>query len=366
MKKKIVIASVLKPIDDVRSYWKLSQSILKTNKYDLNIIGNIGKKAIDDIKVTFHTHSLNRTNWAKRLIIREKILLKILRINPDILIVTSHELLNISLIAKLTTGCKVVYDVQEDYYKNLRFIDTSPLRNIYSLMVRLKEQISRLYVTTYWLAEKCYAEEIRFIKGKFVVIENKAFNHQVPVRSFEQINMLFSGSVSDYSAARNAIHLFEKLKGQQSDIRLKIIGQVHDSKLEKWLFEKQKEHPEIELQISQEAISYPEILEAISTANLGVIGYEPNEVNRRKIPTKLYEYSRYKLPYVVATNSYWEEVGGSLGGAIPIDFANPGIEKMVENWKNSPELFQERYPTEATWESESEKLVQSLEKLSKA
>ena len=44
MKKKIVIASVLKPVDDVRAYWKLSQSMAKTNKYEVNIIGNDGKK----------------------------------------------------------------------------------------------------------------------------------------------------------------------------------------------------------------------------------------------------------------------------------------------------------------------------------
>lgn len=364
MKKKIVIASVLKPVDDVRSYWKLSQSILKTNKYEVNIIGNVRKKAFKDDKITFYQHKLNRKNWIQRFIVREQILFKILKIRPHILIISTHELLNVALIIKLITGCKVVYDVQEDHYKNLRFIQPSPLRSIYGLIVRLQEQISRLFVNSYWLAEECYEEEIGFTQGKSVTIENKAFDYSTPARSLNEIRLLFSGTVSDYSGVKNAIRFFEELKEKHPDTRLKIIGQIHDNGLESWLLEKQKEHEEIDLQISHSAIPHPEILDAISSYNLGVIGYEPNKINRRKIPTKLYEYSRYQLPYVIAQDSYWAKVGDSLGGSIPVDFENIDIEKVIEKWKNSSVLFPLEYPTEATWEFESGKLIQSMKNLS--
>ena len=118
--KKIVIASTLKPIDDVRAYWKLSQSIAKTNKYEVNIIGNKGKKPFTDANIKFLPHSIDRSNWLKRILIREILLFKILRLKPALLVITTHELLNTAFICKLLIRCKVVYDVQENYGKNRR------------------------------------------------------------------------------------------------------------------------------------------------------------------------------------------------------------------------------------------------------
>ncbi|WP_436516556.1 hypothetical protein [Ekhidna sp. To15] len=366
MKKKIVIASVLKPVDDVRAYWKLSQSIAKTNKYEVNIIGNEGKKQSSDKNIKFYPHSVERSNWLKRLLIREHILLKVLRIKPNVLIITTHELINTALVCKILLGCKVIYDVQENYRKNVEFISTSPFRSLISSLIYFKEKfVGRLFIDTYWLAESCYKVELSFIGNRYVVLENKAFEHSYNPRDWSKIHMVFSGTISEYGGVRRAIDLFIELSEKTEYISLLIIGQIHDLSLESWLKDRQKEYPELRLNISQKPISHEEILEAITQSNLGVIAYKPTIVNKDKIPTKLYEYSRYQLPFLVQKNTMWSKHGSQMGGAIPVDFSNIDKENILKILEKPDQLFPNQYPEEATWEFESQKLIQSLNDLMK-
>ena len=365
MKKKIVIASALKPVDDVRAYWKLSQSMAKTNKYEVNIIGNRGKKEEDEENIKFHAHRLNRTHWINRMLIREFILFKILRIKPSVLIITTHELINTALLAKLLIGCKVVYDVQENYGLNLRVINYSFAKGVIASLIRWKENLSKYFIDQFWLAEKCYSEELPFTRKNGLVIENKAFDFPQSTRQNIPLKMLFSGTISEYGGVKKAIELFRHFQNVDKESTLLVIGQVHDPSLKEWLEDEQKNTVGLKLNIASDPIPHDEILDAIADANLGVIGYQPSEVNHRKIPTKLYEYSRYMLPYLVYKNTLWSQVGQELGGSIPIDFEHSDADKILKLLKNATSLFPEHYPDEATWENESSKMIESLNTLIK-
>ncbi len=363
MKKKIVIASVLKPVDDVRTYWKLSQSIAKTNKYEVNIIGNEGKKASPSDNIKFHPYLVSKKKWFQRWVTREKILFKIIQLKPVLLIITTHELLTVAFMARLLTGCKVIYDVQENYSVNLSHITPTIGRRILASLVSLKEQLSQFYISEYWLAETCYADELSFVKGKHVAIENKAYYHPIPSRKWAPIKLIFSGTISHYGGVKNTLKLFSEIQKKEPEISIHFIGQIHDSSLYEWLLEKQKKQENILLTISENPIPHPEILQAISEANLGIIGYLPSLVNQNKMPTKLFEYSRYRLPYIVQENTKWAEKGLSLGGAIPIDFENYKVETIIEKLKNASNFFTESYPASETWEYEANQVVTSINKL---
>lgn len=360
-----MIASVLKPIDDVRAYWKLSQSIAKTNKYEVNIIGNTSKKAIRHENIMFHSHDLFRTNWIKRIIVREEILWKILKIKPDILIITTPELLNAALISRMLTGCRIIYDVQENYYINATRINPNPAKILYGFIIRLKELIAQPFIAEYWLAEACYERQLDFAQGKNIIIENKAFTHTLKKSKTDQINVLFSGTISRYGGVEKAIDFYKEILKIRPHSAMNIIGQIHDLKLKAKLESESKRLPSLYLNISLNPIPYNEILAAIENANLGIIGYEPNRVNEEKIPTKLYEYSRYKLPYLVQADTHWSQIGKRLGGAIPVDFDDINVNEISEILKNPSNLFPKSYPIEATWESESLKVSTSLNNLSR-
>lgn len=361
--KKIVIASVLKPIDDVRSFWKLSQSMAKTNKYEVNIIGKASKKPINHPNIRFKAHNIQRTKWLKRLFIRKHILKQVLQTNPDLLIITTHELLSVALIIKMLTRAKVVYDVQENYVQNLLTINPSLLKQVYAFIIKIKEWVSRLFVDEYWLAEACYQQELAFVKNKNIILENKAFYHPMNRISSDTIHLLFSGTVSYYGGVHHAVNIYHELLKIVPETSLHIIGQIHDEKLRKWLHEQQKISPNITLTTSKDPIPYPDILAAINSANMSVIGYENNNANRNKIPTKLYEYTRYRLPYFVSEKSKWSEKGAQLGGAIPINFHEINPSEIIEKLKKAESLFPNNYPEQATWEYESLTLLNSLKRL---
>lgn len=363
MKKKIVIASILKPVDDIRAYKKIAQSIVKANKYEVNIIGNGGKKESEDERITFHSHSLFSNSTTRRLLTRGILFIKILKLQPQLLIITTHELLNVSLLIKLLTRCKVVYDVQEDYVANTRHINPNIFKIMVGWFITIKESLSKIYVAEYWLAERCYAYQLSFVKNKFLIVENKAKEVLQSRKEIEGIKLLFSGTISNYGGVKNAILLLEKIQEKHPSASLKIIGQIHDTELEKQLLESQKNNQTIELNISRNSISHDRIVDAIYSCNLGVIGYEENEVNRKKTPTKLYEYSRYQLPYVVLENTLWSKLGSQLGGSIPMNFRDPNVDGIVYFAENTDQLFANIYPEEETWEHESEKIITSIDTL---
>ncbi len=358
-----MIASVLKPVDDVRAFWKFSQSIAKTNKYEVNIIGNRGKKEINEKNITSHSFPVNAGNWISRWIIRERILFKILKLKPDLLVISTHELINIAFIVKLIIRCKVVYDVQENYASNLRYINPNVFRKALASLVQIKEHFSRTFISEYWLAEECYKDELRFVRDRYRIIENKAGYHSPYDVKLNPIKMIFSGTVSTYGGVEKCLKLFYKIHEEEPETTLHIIGQVHDPNLLQWLVHQQSANENIQLTVSEKPVPHDDILFAISKANLGVISYMPNPVNRDKVPTKLYEYSRYRIPYVVQENTRWSEKGEELGGAIPMDFMNIQAQKIIDQHRNSEKLFTDSYPANETWEYESQQLLISIDQL---
>ncbi len=363
MIKRIVIASVLKPVDDVRAYEKIAQSIAKTNKYHVNIIGNGGKINTEDKRISSHSHFIDSNSVLNRLIIRAQILFKILSQRPHLLIITTHELLNVALLIKLLIGCKIIYDVQENHLANIKHINPTWIKRIYSKVIKLKESTSRLFISQYWLAEACYKDELSFVKNRFLILENKAKNESKIRENSDGITLLFSGTISNYSGVKNAIHILEKIQEKQPSASLKIIGQIHDEKLENQLVEIQESVPNIELNISKNPIPHSAIIDSIFESNYGIIGYEINDVNKEKIPTKLYEYSRYQLPFFVLEKTKWSEIGGRLGGAIPVNFSSLVSEEILIMMENTNKLFSNRYPNEETWEYESKKMIDFIDTL---
>src|SRR5690606_8100328 len=123
-KKTLVIASVLKPVNDTRLFEKFGLSISQTNKYEVNIIGFCSKKLQYFPSIHFHPlFNFPRNSW-KRLLSSWKYYKTLLKLKPDIIIVTTSELLLVTVVYKILFGAEIYYDIQENYYRNIRFTDT--------------------------------------------------------------------------------------------------------------------------------------------------------------------------------------------------------------------------------------------------
>ena len=174
-KNVIAIISVLKPVDDTRNYEKVAASISNTNKYDVNIIGFSAKRIPENTNITFHPiFSFNRTSF-KRLGASVSVWKKLLKLKPELIIVTAVELLIVSILYKILFGVKIIYDIQENYFRNIVYTDafSSLIKYPIALLVRFNELVSSVFVSRFFLAEKIYRDQLRFAASNSVTIENK-------------------------------------------------------------------------------------------------------------------------------------------------------------------------------------------------
>lgn len=379
MQRKVAIASILKPVDDVRSYWKIGRSIQKIGNYQLFLLGNTSEEAKRDSygvtghqekdkeHIRFFRHDVTPNQFTKRIALRWKLLIRLWKIRPHAIIIGTHELLLAATFLKYMCRCRVIYDVQENYNANARYLSQGIFKRLYASIIHLKEKLFHFAVDEYWLAERCYLHELTFVKGKARVLENKAYKLPFAMKPEtnkpDSLSLLYSGTVSYYGGVHLALRLFHVLHKKAPETTLRIIGQVHDQTLGKKLRDEHTKNSNIQLNISRKPIPHEDILNAVANANLGIIGYQPELVNQDKVPTKLYEYSRYGLPYVVQKNTLWLNKGHQLGGAISIDFSMIDIQKICEQLDKKANLFPASYPQEATWEFESQQLENSFKNL---
>jgi hypothetical protein len=350
MKKKIVIASVLKPADDVRSYWKIAQSLAKTNKYELNIIGNESKKLPQVKNIAFNTHHVKRSQFLKRAFIPLEIFRKILAIKPDILIITTHELLIYACLSRLLLGVKIIYDIQENFALNYRYLFQNPFYKLFGAVVNVKERLLAKCVHSYILAEKIYAEQLGFINTHAIVLENKSID--LPEVQGETIaeRFLISGTLSEYAGIEKAVAFYDKIKGTFESPSLMIVGQVHTNSLRSKLYQQAAKDPSIKLHIDHYPIPYPEILKEIKCAEFGIIAYQPNKVSEAKMPTKLFEYLRLGLIPIVQEKTIWEAYALKMGKCWSVDFSKDAFRKQITISKGED-------PLELDWDSQEDKLI---------
>lgn len=362
-KKKIVIASILKPLLDSRHYERFALSLAKTNKYEVNIIAN-GEKKPDTDHIRFYSNGPYGHQLIRRLQLQWSTCLHTIRLKPDLFIVCTVELLPFAFLYSFLTGCKVIYDVQENYTLNFKHLKEYGWthRLVLAPLITGLEKLSGHFVDHYFLAEQCYEDQLNFINSRFTVLENKTAL-EAPIsrgklRKEKKLKFLFSGTISTYSGIYKIIELIRFMQSLKQDFEFTIIGQVIDTRIWKEL---QKIDVDcIHLKIDKSPVPHDQIIQEILSVDIGVIAYESQPVNAKKVPTKLFEYSAYGLPFLVEANSYWLEVGSKLGRALPFDFDNIKPDSLLQMHELLSSNINARNPELALWNTEELKLLTSI------
>lgn len=361
---KIVIASVLKPADDVRAFKKMAMTLVSAG-HEVYLIGMPATTEKTPPGIHFmELEPFHRLDW-KRLMAPLKIFKKVRKVKPEVLIVNTHELLLISFLNRILFGAKIVYDLRENYYRNIRWTESFPrwLRRPLAVWVRLKEKLLVPFFHRVIVAEKCYRNEMGFLPPDTLVLENKS---ELPA-DFERhpepgkIVLAFTGTLDESTGVFEAIEITEKLYEKRADVELHIIGFCAKANVLADIRNRCTGRKYIRLSAGRMQVSHDSIMGVISKANFGLISYPPSPHTADRIPTKLFEYMSVRLPIIIQNNPAWTELTDPIAAAIVIDFPSPDVDHLIKEMTDR--TFYTGPVDDFFWKTEKKKLVDLIETL---
>lgn len=251
----------------------------------------------------------------KRLFINFRYFRFLIKTKPDINIICTHELIKGAVWYKIFFGGVLIYDVQENYFRNINNTSTFPIiiRNVVALGVRLKETLSRPFMDHYFLAEKVYQYQCLFTKEKSTVIKNKYLGTLDKHRNTKsvipdgKIRLLYTGTIAKEYGIYDAIHLTDQLHDINPNIELIIAGYCAKHSVLKKVFEKINRKDYIELIGGSKPIPHTQIIELMGVANFALLPYEDSPAFEGKFPTKVYECIAQKLPLIISAKYEWND-----------------------------------------------------------
>jgi glycosyltransferase involved in cell wall biosynthesis len=364
-KKRIVVASVLKPLNDTRMTEKIACSLANDPAYDVHVIG-FPSAIPSDARITFHTfRAFKRLSFA-RWFSSARILRIMLKIKPTVIIVATHELLLSGVIAKILLGAKLVYDVQENYYLNIQHANAFPrlLKFFIAWYVRLKERILGGFISHYFIAEKIYANQMPFLHNRFTILENKALTSDSrPNATTGGVELIFSGTLSRSTGVFKAIELAKKLHADDNGISLRIIGYAALSRERNLLIEETRKFPFITLIGGNTLVNHAEVMNAVLHASAGIIAYEPTPATRGRIPTKLYEYLSTALPVIfVDPDQEWVHLAATVSAEFLVVTPGEHAGPVTLQWLKKARRRGTPHAT-LTWKNEESKLLNAISAL---
>lgn len=311
VRTKIFLASVLKPIDDPRMYEKIGLSLAKY--YEVHLLGHRTHCLPCPI---VHQHACYDFSAAKNKRYRAGIdfLREVNREKPDLLLVHTPELLWFALCYKWKTGTKLVYDVRENYWRNIVYQPNYKgiKKWFLALAVRFTEWVAYRFADAVFLAEKCYLGEMPLPKKKVLVLENKykplvAVARRLNIALKLPLRMVCTGTFSDTYGTLRAIAWVVSLRKAGYAVSLTLAGKAANETIKTKIVALSRQYDFITQIGGGDLLPHTEILNTLLRSDLALLPYKPNKSTENCIPTKLYECLALHIPMVIAKNPLWQQ-----------------------------------------------------------
>lgn len=369
-RKSIVLASVLKPVDDTRMFEKFGLSLSQTNKYDINIIGFQSKVTPIAENIRFHPiYNFNRLSLS-RLFAPWKFLIMLLKIRPKMIIVHTHELLGFAAWYNLFTRTPVFYDIQENFSKNIldNYHHSFPAK-VVSKLIKLRETFFSIFIRHCFLSDDSYYKELSFTTNKTrkfrrnkgsTILRNKFKRIPVPKQDPIPGKIIYSGTISESYGVFESVELVCKMHELDPSFSLTIIGYCAHPPTLDLLKGKIADKAFIELIGGGELVPHPEILAHIQQANYALVPHRLTQSISTCFPSKMYEYLYFQKPMLLRDHQPWVNYAGRYKGAVPINFTEDPSE-IIHKLTNT-RFYPDGVDEDILWETEEAKLLAYLEK----
>jgi hypothetical protein len=385
----ILLASVLKPVDDTRMLGKFARTLAALGAR-VTVAGRASASASPlPAGVSQHAIFEGARLSLGRLAAQARYWLLLGQLQPRLVVVHAPELLPLTLLWRaLGRQRQFIYDIRENYALNVstQGVYRGPVQRTLASGLRWVERLAARRAAALTLAEASYAAELPFVHslptGRAVVLENKyqpAPSEQLPTAPrplpalHEPLRLLYSGTMSELNGIRAAVGLAEALHtGWPGGALLTIIGFCQRPELLAELAHWQAQGLPINMIGGATAVPHAAIVAEIGRSHLGLALYEPHPSTWRCQPTKLFEYLAHGLPVLIPENPLWEaliaEHDAGLSGdfspaQLPATAAGLLAELRARAQNSAGGFYRHGLPSEVLWASEGKKLGLLLESL---
>jgi glycogen(starch) synthase len=353
-----VLASVLKPLTDTRMFEKIGWSLATRLNTEVHIIGFPDDTCYPQQGFVFHPIARKpfRRISVQRLLAPWQVFILLLRIRPHSLIITTHELLLPASLYASLFRIPLYYDVQENYYRNIRHTPAfpAPIRPVLAAYVRAIERILSGCVKTFLLAEQGYTREMPFARPH-IVLENKLPARLIPDRKRNNpYHLLFTGTLAPTTGVMEAIEVACSLHRLRPEVQLTIIGYAPQTHFLTALRHHIADLTFVQLITGRWPLPHHRILEAISEAGTGIIIYPPNAATENTIPTKVYEYLACGLPMLIRHNAISHALVVKCNGGLILE-QEPDYAQLIQVL---PSLTPPIPDASVYWESQEQRLLE--------
>jgi glycosyltransferase involved in cell wall biosynthesis len=380
----VLLASVLKPVDDTRMRGKFAETLLERPYIDVHVAGRATPAAgTDDNSSRIQAHAIFQGTRLSlgRLAAQWQYVALLLRLNPGLVVVHAPELLPLTVLwSWLGRGHRFVYDIRENYALNVA------TQQVYSGAVRRWLAAGLRWVETWAarqaggliLAESSYADELPFLTeqpaSRVVVLENKyqppageappARPQRLPPPE-QPLRLLYSGTISELNGVLEAIAFSDRLRwAWPGGATLTIIGFCQQPALLQQLRQAVEINADwLTLIGGDELVPHARIVAEISWSHLGLLPYRPHPSSERCRPTKLFEYLAHGLPVITSPNALWQELVRQHGAGLQLDFAQPFDGPALVAQLRNQRFYPNGISRDVLWVEESKKLWLLLDSL---
>jgi hypothetical protein len=346
-KKKIIFASVLKPADEVRMYEKLGASLLRDSRFEAIFFGS--ETSSENLtRGRFEEDFHYSRNPFLRVLRSISFLFTCLEIRPDLIVICTWELILPALIIKGIRGSLLVYDIQENYYKNT--LGLSFLRRMFlfpiAAFIQAVENLGRPFFSATIMAEDCYLREMKSFANTAIVLKNKSIRNPIKMAPVvhQKTTLIYCGTISNQTGLGQIENLAKSIFNK--DTQIKIIGHCPGKRdLMRVQALEEKFHC-IDIQVGLKPQAHGIILSEIERANYCLALYEINHVISDRIPSKFYESLGKRTPVIAFKNDSYETFFKKHGGGILVDSIDqipeifyPQIKREVDFHFSDQDIF---------------------------
>lgn len=297
-------------------------------------------------------------NWGQRIALHLVLLVRLLRLQPQVLHVHTPELLHLAALLKLCLRCKVIYDRHEDYPANLARgkAYSGAYWPLLARLIWVWEHVALAWIDYVTYAEASYAGSL---PAPATVLDNKALPHPFPHNrpGLPPIRLLVTGTLASDWGIDAALAFYQHLS-QQTPCTLTFAGHAPHKAVADQIHHWAAQDANITLLGIDAYVPHGQLLRLMSTHHLGLALYTCTPTIAAKVPTCFYEYMAAGLPFVFSDNPAWEALN-----------ANTHMGIALHSAKDSPYILQflSAYiaPESAHWQYEGHSLLAIYDFLTK-